>query len=356
MEVNSRLVAQGIDVMAASLNHMGLFPPRYKDKVLPYWVAPLSQQDWLNQFALVANQFQPDIVCIIKDLTYIELINNAMIAWSGIKRVIVTPIDGKPIAPRWIEALKSADAVVSMSQFGVTALAEQGISAYCICPGVDTDEFFPIAQEEKLVLRRRVGIPDTAFVLATMAENQSRKAIPHMLEGFFRFAQDKPDAYYLLDMLPVAMGGWDLPFLCEQFGWDVSKLIFRKDVLDLSLRERYHLSTVHAVLSYREGWGLPLVEAMACGILSMALDWCSGTEICGDGKAILIKPLDYKTVSTWGNALDYHPDTTDFADKLNWLYQHPQEVQNIAQRGMAWSRALTWDLTANKLLSIFQSL
>ena len=42
MEVNSKLVNQGVDIMAASMLHYGLLPAMYEDKPLPYWVAPLG--------------------------------------------------------------------------------------------------------------------------------------------------------------------------------------------------------------------------------------------------------------------------------------------------------------------------
>lgn len=353
MEVNSRLVEMGVEIMAASMFHYGLLPAMYEGRRLPYWVAPLGQEKWMQHFLQVINSFQPDIVCIIKDLSYVELITTALAPYP-IKRVVVTGVDGKPISPRWVSSLESASAVASFSQFGVDALAEEGITATQIAPGIDTDHFQPMDAEARLQLRRRLGIEDDMFVLLTVAQNQHRKAIPHMLQGYYRFAETHPDSLFIMDMLPETLNGWDIPALCEQFGWDVSKLWFHEQVKDLTMAERYALADAHTVLSHREGWSLPLVEAMACGVVSLAMDWCSGSEICGDGKGILIDPLDYFTVSNWGNALNYHPDVVDFAEKLGWLYDHPDEKQQIVSKGMAWARTLTWDTASQQLYAIFQ--
>ena len=146
-----------------------------------------------------------------------------------------------------------------------------------------------------------------------------------------------------------------IPALCDQFGWDKSKLRFHVDVKDLTMAERYNLADAHTVLSHREGWSLPLVEAMACGVVSLAMDWCSGSEICGDGKGILVEPLDYYTVSNWGNAYDYHPNIVDFADKLAWLADHPTEKQRIVQTGQTWAQTLQWDTASQQLYNIYQS-
>lgn len=354
MEVNSKLVTQGVEIMAASMLHYGLLPAAYEGRPLPYWVAPLGQEKWMQHFLQVLNHFQPEIVCIIKDLSYVELITTAMAPFD-IKRVVVTGVDGKPISPRWLASLESASAVASFSQFGVDALAEHGIPATQIAPGIDTSHFQPMDNDSRLQLRRNMGISDNTFVLLTVAQNQHRKAIPHMLQGFFRFAETHPDSLFIMDMLPETLNGWDIPALCDQFGWDVSKLWFHNMVQDLTMAERYNLADAHTVLSHREGWSLPLVEAMACGVVSLAMDWCSGSEICGDGKGILVNPLDYFTVSNWGNAYDYHPDVVDFAEKLNWLYDHPEEKQQIVNKGMAWAQTLTWDTASQQLHDIFQA-
>lgn len=354
MEVNTRLHGQGIEIMAASMMHYGLFPASYEGKRLPYWVAPLGQEKWMQHFVQVLNSFQPDIVCIIKDLSFVELITQTMLPYD-IKRVIVTGIDGKPIIPRWLESLDSASAVASFSQFGVDALAEHNVHATQIAPGIDQSHFQPMDTESRLQLRRQLGIADDTFVLLTVAQNQHRKAIPHMLEGFFRFAETHPNSLFILNMLPATLNGWDIPTLCEHYGWDSSKLRFHSDVQTLTMRDRYNLADAHTVLSHREGWSLPLVEAMACGVVSLAMDWCSGTEICGDGKGILVKPLDYVTVSNWGNAFDYHPDVNDFAEKLAWIYDHPAEVKQIVDSGRQWAQTLTWDTASHQLQQILES-
>jgi glycosyltransferase involved in cell wall biosynthesis len=140
------------------------------------------------------------------------------------------------------------------------------------------------------------------------------------------------------------------------YDWDISKLRFIDDLHALSMAERYNLADAHTVLSHREGWSLPLTEAMACGVVNLAMDWCSGTEICGDGKGVITKPLDYVTVSTWGNALDYHPDIQDFADKLTWLADHPTDRNRIASNGQAWAQTLSWDTTAHQIADILRAI
>ena len=175
-----------------------------------------------------------------------------------------------------------------------------------------------------------------------------------MLQGFFQFAQDKPTARYLLDMDATSPAGWDIKALCQQYGWDAGKLIFKADAVQrgvTNLRDRYNALDAHAVLSYREGYGLPLSEAMACGVVSAALDWCSGTEVTGEGRGVLVKPADYFMASTWGGAADKLPDVQHFVQQLNWLHDHPEERAAMGIRGMIWARAQSWDKAADAVMA-----
>ncbi len=277
--------------------------------------------------------------------------------WSRYGFIVITPVDGSPVYKPWVDLLKSADGTLSISEFGVRTHREAGIPSELCRPGIDPNAFFRHPDARRKELRQQTGIDPEAFVVGTTAMNQGRKSIPTMLSAFFRFAAGNANARYILDMDAQSPAGWDIPNLCEQFGWDASRLIFRADLVQrglVDLRDRYNLMDAHMVISHREGWGLPLVEAMACGVVSIALDWCSGTEICGDGKGVLVKPLPYKSVSTWGGALDYHVDEDDLVAQLHRLYDNPDERRAIARRGMEWARTVSWDAAADSVQRVIE--
>jgi glycosyltransferase involved in cell wall biosynthesis len=68
---------------------------------------------------------------------------------------------------------------------------------------------------------------------------------------------------------------------------------------DAELRALYANALAIAVPSYAEGYGLPAVEAMACGAPVLAADAAGLPEAC-DGAAMLLPPAD---VDAWANAL-----------------------------------------------------
>lgn len=358
MEVNTRLHKRGYPLMAASLYYDGLLPSTLDGQPLPYWVAALAgKPNWVESVVNIINAYQPDIVHVIQDANYAEALRNAPVDWSRFAFVVTTPVDGVPVHPPWVNVLKGADGTLSISQFGVDAHRAAGIPSELCRPGVDANVFFPMSESDRRAMRARCGVAPDAFVVGTMAQNQGRKDIPDMLRAFFAFASDKPTARYLLDMEPTSPAGWDILSVCQQRGWDASKLLFRADVQRAGiahLRERYNLLDAHMCISHREGYGLPLAEAMACGVVSIALDYTSGTEICGDGKGVLIQPIEYTGISTWGGALDKFPNVTQLTAALQMLYDEPDTRRSIARKGMEWARAQTWDAATDAVARVYE--
>ncbi len=353
-EVCMRLHKRGYTVFAASIMYDGLLPPQLNGTALPYWVSSLAGHNWVEESVKLISVIQPDAVMVIQDAPYIEAMRNAPVDWSRYALIAVTPVDGVPIYPRWVDVLKKADACLSISQFGVDAYKTAGVPMTLLRPGVDVNRFFRRTDEERFVLRQKLGLDQTHYIVGSAAMNQGRKAISMMLKAFFRFASDKQHARYLLDMEAVSPAGWDIPALCQQWDWDESKLIYRADAERAGLHdlsERYNLLNCHMVISHREGYGLPLAEAMACGVVSMALDYCSGPEIVGENRGVLIPAIDYEEPGTWGGACDKFPDIDVLVEKLEWLYTNNAERAAMGQRGMAWSREQTWDKAADAVQS-----
>jgi glycosyltransferase involved in cell wall biosynthesis len=347
-EIGKRLVARGHIVQALSYYYDGLLPAQYDGAILPYHVGVLvGKLDPVGDICRVINVMLPDIVLSAQDFPYhAQLFHDARVDWSKFGRVLITPVDGVPIEPSWLDLLGHVDAAMTISQFGVDSFADAGHQVGLCRPGINLDRFCQQPDHQRAENRAKLGLIPEQFVLGTMAQNQGRKAITLMLKGFFAFAKGKPDARYILDMDETSPAGWNLPNIIKQQGWDASKVLFRSDCVRagvVELVDRYNLLDAHAVLAHREGYGLPLVEAMACGVVSMAMDYCSGPEIVGEGRGVLVPCIDYAVPGTWGGAEDKYPDIIKMAGQLQELYDDPANRFVIAQNGKAWARKQTWD-------------
>lgn len=345
MMLNTALLKRGYQIMAASIQYDGLLPPMYEGAPLPYWVSALAGRNWPEEFMKLVSVYQPDVVFCTQDAPYGLTIRNLPLDWSKLVFVNCTPVDGVPIHPSWVDMMRKADAAFTISEFGVNAYRDAGVSVGLCRPGIDPNVFYRMTADDRAAMRKALGVEPDAFILGMAAMNQGRKDIPDTLRAFFQFAKDKPNARLLLDMDAVSPAGWDVPSVCQQWGWDVNKIIFREQAVQRGLthiRERYNVMDVHSVLAHREGFGLPLLESMACGVVTAAMDWCSGTELVSDGRGLLIKPIDYHSIGTWGGAQDYFPDVSHMVSELQRMHDYPHERASIAQRGMEWARKESW--------------
>ena len=350
-QIGRHLTARGYQVLGACIQYDGLLP-----QPLPFFVAGLAGKDGgmgpMGLATTAARQiaaFQPDVVISIQDFPYHEALHGQGVDWSQMCHVVITPVDGVPVYPKWLQLVDQLDGFMTISEFGVEAFRQAGKRASLCPPGVDTNEFFRLPDEKRGELRDRLHIPRDGFVVGVFAMNQGRKSFPAMVEGFHEAFRDVPNAYLYLDCEKVGAGGWDIPqSIMLPVGLDPTRVRFREDALQAQIgvqNERYNLLDLHMVIAHREGFGLPHIEAMGTGIPSVTMNYCSGAEIIGlageRGWLVAGTKAEY---GTWGGALDYNADIPDLAAKLRDAYDHPAERIARGARALDWvKRERTWE-------------
>lgn len=102
------------------------------------------------------------------------------------------------------------------------------------------------------------------------------------------------------------------------------------------LRALYHLATVFAYPSLYEGFGLPPLEAMACGTPVLASDTGSLPEVVGDA-GLLVDPLDVAAI----------------ADGLRRLLRDADLRGHLAEAGRRRAQGFPWSAAARRTLSLY---
>jgi anaerobic magnesium-protoporphyrin IX monomethyl ester cyclase len=196
--------------------------------------------------------------------------------------------------------------------------------------------FHPVTDQARLdALRRRYTLP-ARFVLCVGAI-EPRKNLPRLFEAF---AQRRRSGALRHDLVCVGPYGW----LSRDLGERVKNLgiqdavHFAGYVPIEDLAGIYSLADMFACLSLYEGFGLPALEAMACGTPVIAGDSGSVAEVTG-GAAELVNPLDVEAI---GAALVRVGND----DELR---------RSLGERGLRKAAEYSWDRAARETLAVYRS-
>jgi glycosyltransferase involved in cell wall biosynthesis len=235
---------------------------------------------------------------------------------------------------------QSADAIIALSCAAkadiVQALAIPEERVTVIPTGVDPS-FKALAQSPRaLEVRQRYELPD-AFVL-TVGSMEPRKNLPRLLEAIQRLRRDRDTAKVVL--VHVGPAGWladDLPRTVQALGL-ADAVRFLGYVPREDLAALYGLARVFAYPSLYEGFGLPIIEAMACGCPVVTSNLSSLPEVAGDA-ATLVDP---------GSA-------EEIAGAIADLWTDEARRRTLASRGRARAACFTWQRTARETGAVYEA-
>ena len=124
--------------------------------------------------------------------------------------------------------------------------------------------------------------------------------------------------------------------LIKQYGQD-KEVIRVGYVPDEDLVVLYNLATVYCQPSFYEGFGLPVIQAMACGTPVVTSKEASLPEIAGQA-AVLIDPYDINDIT---NGLSVAIEDEDLREQL-------------IKRGLNQAKKFSWEKVANETYKVYQ--
>lgn len=346
--------------------------------------------EWL--FEHVCLDFMPDIVCDIRDFWMLDFVERSPYR-NLVKWAIMPTVDARPQARQWIATYAGADACLTYSDWAGDVLDDQSggrIKYWGSAPPSAHPAYAPVAN--KKAHKIQYGIDPDCKILGTVMRNQRRKLYPDLFEAFRKFLDKAENKnYYLYCHTSYPDLGWDIPELLHQnnlgshvlftyicpetkkpfpslfkgavaqspftgkWGSTLSNVKNGASYEDLSaIQNLFDLYTQYANC---EGFGLPYVEAAACGVPVCGTDYSAMESEIRKLEGYPIKPAAlYKELET--GCLRAVPDNEAAANYFLHFFEEltDEERASVGKKTREnFEKHFQWHMSGNKWEQIFDS-
>jgi glycosyltransferase involved in cell wall biosynthesis len=285
-------------------------------------VVPAHMHDWTMQ-----DPKQPHILFTLYDVWVFK--GPRWADWNVASWVPIDHVPAPPSVAKWCR--QDFVTPIAMSQYGQAMLENVGIESLYVPHGIES-VFKPMKRHKGITGRDFIGINNDRFVVGINAANKgvspNRKAFGENILAFSMFAQKYDDAilYLHTDSLG-ALGGIKLIDLLTAVGLKehqfkfVDPYVYRTGIEQQTLATIYTAMDVLLATSYGEGFGIPTIEAQACGTPVIVSEFAASTELVGDGWLVDGQPLWDAPQTSW-----FHmPSVPKIVESLEAAYQRGQE-------------------------------
>lgn len=296
---------------------------------------------------------------LIDDMVSRELSHGAQIALcqadafpgvAGGPKVGWTMLEVTGLPPTWVDGCNRMDEVWVPASFNLDTFAASGVKVplRTMPLGVDIDYFNP-----QITGRR----PSERFIFLSVFEWGERKA-PEILLGAFAEEFGRSDDVMLL----LSVSNRD-PFV------DVDAQIAALDLpkgAPIVVMNNAHLPAYQMGSLYRsadcfvlpsrgEGWGMPVLEAMACGLPAIATNWSGPADFLNDENGF---PLNVKSMVKAESRCVYYegfdwaePDSEHLKSLMRQVYEKPEAAR---AKGLLAAESVqaeyTWQRCAERIM------
>jgi glycosyltransferase involved in cell wall biosynthesis len=287
---------------------------------------------------------------------------------KSFKFVWYFPVDGVPLA-EWFNYIHTIDLPVAYTEYARGEVykirPDMKGKIKVILHGVDTKTFFPISDNDRFFLRGELFGLDAAkkTVIGNVNRNQTRKDIPTTIFAFEEYLRAfNANAFLYLHMAKNDPQGWNLPMLLKQTSLvEGEHYMFQqkesRDITPEHLNKIYNCLDYYVTTTSGEGFGLSILEAMACGIPVIAPYHTSILDISGgvDQRCWCLTGFR-KYVTSFDNMIREQMYYEDMAQDMDTIVHSEERTRKICERAQEYATSLDWDIVVNRWIEEFEKL
>ncbi len=294
---------------------------------------------------------QPDLVLTLFDLWPLSKTDiPAFIQQSGARWAAWFPIDAVPVSRANLEVLKEVTYPIALANFAEAALNEYGYKTTVIPHGIEKAYGFTATGRREF--RRHLQVPDDAFLYGSVGRNAyypGRKGFDRLMRAFSEL--ERPDAYlYIHALANSESGSVPLPQIAEFYGI-TDRVRFADDYNGIMGYSQVGMNSLYSALdcyvqpTLGEGFGIPVLEAQACGAVVIATDCTSMPELlCPDASQLVPGATELFVPDPSHRVLI---DIGKLKDAMREVYDikasNPDGFSAMKARAGLWANGWDWD-------------
>jgi len=245
---------------------------------------------------------------------------------------------------RKIESLKKASLLLSISEYSrLEAISALGLEQDCVVNiSTAADPHFKPrnnSPDEIAALRRRLGIT-RKMVMYAPGGFDARKNLDGLIAAFSLLSNELRSTHQLVVVSKLHDSvRSQLVRMRDSAGLATDELILTDYLADYELRVLYRDATLFVFPSKHEGFGLPALEAMACGAPVIGANNTSIPEVIGNPEALFDASVPQS-----------------IADKMAQVLQDDAMRDRLRKRGTEQAGRFSWDESAKRAIVALEQL
>lgn len=193
-----------------------------------------------------------------------------------------------------------------------------------VYPGISA-RFEPRKKIKVDQMKERYGLPDQ--YLLTLATREPRKNLPRLIKAYQSLKKTDPS------LPPLVIAG--------RYGWGKDEkpsadVIITGYIKEFDLPALYSGASVFVYPSLYEGFGFPVLEAMACGVSVVTSNTSSLPEVAGKA-AVLVDPKSVKDLATG-------------------IARALKERKSLSKKSLTQAKKFSWEKTAQETLAVYTAI
>ncbi len=343
------LLADGHTV--ACVTGLTIDPPK---EPVDYEVFHPEVGDVIGQIKLgeVIQEWKPDLVYVTGEPGLLTAY--AQVVPARIPVVAYCPIEGEPILASDWKAVLGGTNLITASEYGAAVVKEfVGTDIPWAYHGIDHDVFRVNGRRDEI--RKMFGW-ENKFVIISVAANVKRKQHPRLFEAVSLLVHHYKQTDVILydHTIPFDrywLEGWNLPAIAAGFHISdhvVFNPLYKSNLSAIpevapydgvGLVDLYNAADLFVLPSQVEGFGLPIAEAMACGVPVMVTRYAAGWEVAKPA-GVGIPVIDWETHKS--GARYANVDVEEMAKQILSLKRNPKERAKRSALGLQRVRDFDW--------------